>query len=486
MIPAQLNRAWLNQQLQEDFRLFLFYAFKELHGDKPLKAAWHIDAMCRALEVSVQTGGDRLLITIGPRHLKSVTTSVAFVAWMMGRNPALKFLVASYGFELSNELAGQFRQVVTSAWFKSAFPRFKLFSANGGEIKTTLRGCRKAVSVGGVTTGFGADYIIVDDLTKAQDADHLGLRQAGIDYFRAALVTRLDDAENGRIIVVGQRLHEEDVAGVCLETRLYRHLNLPAISQGPADYDLGRGRTKSVRTGDLLYYPQVVLDRLRLEMGPAKFTAQYLQDPASADSPFIRWHKIARYAEAPPREAFLKVVQSWDTAQADNPGADYSVCTTWGFYDGKWWLLHLDRFQADFVEVKQRVLALRAEWKADVVLIEEVASGAALLRLLRYELQTSRRPVYDWELRGYRPKDDKMVRWQAQAAKLEEGYAVFPEEAPWLDALRREVVAFPGRYDDQVDSISQFLDWSRLRTGRSLMQDYNGRPDRDDGPRPLD
>jgi hypothetical protein len=121
-------------------------------------------------------------------------------------------------------------------------------------------------------------------------------------------VTRLNDAEKGRIIVVGQRLHEEDVAGVCLETGFYRHLNLPAIAQGPATYHLGSGRTHSVRTGDLLYYPQDVLDRLRLEMGPAKFTAQYLQDLASADNPFIRWHKIARYAEAPP--SFRRIAMS--------------------------------------------------------------------------------------------------------------------------------------------------------------------------------
>ena len=466
MNPA-LDRDWLDAQLRQDFRLFLAYAFMQLHPGKHLRWNWHIDAMCHALETSASTDGDRLAITIGPRHLKSITTSVAFVAWMMGRDPTLKFLVASYGAELSNELAGYFRKVVTAPWFRSAFPTFKIARAQDGEIKTTLGGGRKAVSVGGATTGFGADYIVVDDLTKAADADHPGLREAGIDYFRGSLVTRLNDAEKGRIIVVCQRLHEEDVAGVCLETKLYRHLNLPAIASGPAIYPLGRGRTKAVRTGELLYYSQSVLDRVRLEMGPRRFTAQYLQDPASSDSPFIRWHKIARYAEAPPREAFLKVVQSWDTAQADNPGADYSVCTTWGFYQGKWWLAHLERFQADFVEVKQRVKAMRALWKADVVLIEEVASGAALLRMLRYDLDTARRPEYDWELKGYRPRDEKAVRWQAQAAKLEEGYAVFPEEAPWLEALRREVVAFPGRYDDQIDSISQFLDWSRLRTGRS-------------------
>ena len=133
-----------------------------------------------------QTDGDRLVITIPPRHLKSVAVSVAFVAWMMGRDPTLKFLVASYGAELASELSRQFRQVVTSAWFKSAFPTFRLERSIDGEIRTTAGGCRKAVTVGGATTGFGANYIIVDDLMKATDACYAALREAAIDYFRAA------------------------------------------------------------------------------------------------------------------------------------------------------------------------------------------------------------------------------------------------------------------------------------------------------------
>ena len=98
--------------------------------------------------------------------------------------------------------------------------------------------------MGGVTIGFGRLHHRLTTLTKAAEADHPGMRQAGTDYFRGSLVNRLDDAEKGRILVVGQRLHEDDVSGICLETKLYRHLNLPAIAPGPAIYDLGGGRTK--------------------------------------------------------------------------------------------------------------------------------------------------------------------------------------------------------------------------------------------------
>ncbi|HTO81791.1 MAG TPA: hypothetical protein VMQ73_06130, partial [Methylomirabilota bacterium] len=384
-MSGPLTRDLLNQMLRSDFRFFVWRAFHELNPEIELRWNWHLDALCQAVETMAATPGDRLAIAVGPRHLKSIIVSIAFVAWMLGRNPALKFLVASYGGELSGELADQFIKVIEAPWYRAAFPQFKVSRKSDGEIKTTRGGGRKPVSVGGATTGFGADYIIVDDLIKAQAADQPGTRQAGIDYFRSGLVTRLNNAETGRIAVVGQRLHDEDVIGYCLETGIYRYLCLPAIAPGPAEFPLGRGRVHRVKTGDLLFYPMHVLDQRRLEMGERAYRAQLLQDTAGTESLFIKWHRIHRYAEQPPREAFAVVVQSWDTAQAENAGADFSVCTTWGFLDGKWWLLHLLRFQKDFAEVKAQVLAMRAAWRADHVVIEDVASGSALLNLLRFE-----------------------------------------------------------------------------------------------------
>lgn len=166
---------------------------------------------------------------------------------MMGREPTLKFLVASYGAELANELFRQFRQVVTADWFRSAFPGFRMARSVEGEIRTTAGGCRKAVTVGGATTGFGADYIIVDDLMKATDASYAALREGAIDYFRGTLVSRFNNPEKGRLIVVGQRLHEVDVPGYCLETGLYRHLNLPAVADRVETIPLGEGRIKRRR-----------------------------------------------------------------------------------------------------------------------------------------------------------------------------------------------------------------------------------------------
>jgi len=61
-----------------------------------------------------------------------------------------------------------------------------------------------------------------------------------------------------------------------------------------------------------------------------------------------------------------------------------------------------------------------------------------------------------------KPHEDKEVRFNAACAPVEEGLVYLPREAPWLPAFKHELQSFPrGRHDDQVDSFSQFLNWSK-------------------------
>lgn len=477
------RREAYNALLRSDFSFFLRAVFGTLNPGEIFKDNWHIDAMCHSLSRVRQGHSKRLLITIPPRHLKSITVSVAFPAWVLGRDPTQKFLVSSYGSDLAVKFSRDFKLIIESTWYRAAFPSLGVpHRSSDGEITTRQGGGRKAVSVGGATTGFGADYIIVDDLMKAADATSPALRDAAIDYYRGSLISRLNDQDNGRIIVIAQRLHEADVPGHCMETGLFDHLNLPAIAQLPEQIPLGSGEFHVRAAGDLLFPQQQsrgVLDQLRIELGPTVFSAQYLQDPTPADSNLIRWHDIQRYGDAPDRRKFEAVVQSWDTAESSSVQADYSVCTTWGFYEGRWWLLDLIRFRAAFRELVDQARAHRNRWKPERILIEKAGSGRHLLEEFTHEHRTrSGRDGLGWKLVPCTPANSKIDRWAAQAAKLEAGQALLPEEAPWLELLRREMTGFPNsRHDDQVDSISQFLAWTSLgRTSVNLARDYIRRP----------
>ena len=460
-------KALLSDIVRADLGLFLRRAFITLNPGTTLQPGWYIDAMTHALERVARRETTRLIITVPPRHLKSICTSVALCAWMLGRDPTLKFLVASYGADLANQHARDFRRVIEAPWFRSAFPELAAPRRSAdGELVTAAGGGRKAVSLGGSLTGFGADIIIVDDLMKAGDASSPVERERVRDFYEQTLVSRLNDKRTGRIIVIQQRLHEDDLVGFLLEKGGFEHLNLPAIAETDQVIALPRGRVHRRQTGDVLSELQdrETLEQIRKETGPAAFAAQYQQNPTAPDGAVVRWHRFQFYDDAPSRSQCTFVVQSWDTGISVTATSDFSVCTTWGYHEGAWKLLDLVRCRLEFPDLLARVRYLRDRWLADIVLVEAAASGRQLIDELRAELRqrgTVRRRAGErsgWTVRSYTPLGDKVTRMSAEAAKLEDGRVLLPRDAPWLADLRKELLAFPnGRYDDQVDSISQFL-----------------------------
>lgn len=230
-LPAAFQRAQLATLQKDDLFYFLWRAFDVLHKDRgeAFVPNWHLEAMCWQLG-RVAAGERRwLLITIPPRHLKTITTSVAFVAWLIGRDPALRIIIASYGHGLAQKNLGDLRRVLESDIYRHIFPGVDIH-VSGAEIRTRRCGSIRATSVGGTITGIGADYIIGDDLMKAGDASSPQMREEAFNFYQHSLLSRLDNKSEGRIILVQQRLHADDVAGRLLDAGGFEHLNLPAIT----------------------------------------------------------------------------------------------------------------------------------------------------------------------------------------------------------------------------------------------------------------
>lgn len=435
--------------------LFLVKAFETLHpGQSPLDCGWYIQAMCHSLEQIERGEERRLVITVPPRHLKSVTAAVAFVAWALGRDPTLKVMVASYSQELSRQHAVQCRMLLEAPWYQRLFPETRI--SDGGnralEVVTTKGGMRKGVSVGGSVTGFGADLIIVDDCMKADEVKSPTIREEVKNWFGNTLYTRLNDKQAGRIVSIQQRLHEDDLPAMLLD-RGYRHLNLPAIAEREEDVPIGLGRVHRRVVGDLLNPARedaASLERTRREMGPAVFSAQYQQNPVVPEGNAIRMEWFKRYTDMPDRYAFTKVVQSWDTGMSAAPTSDYSACTTWGFRDDQWYLLDVYRNRLDYPDLKREVLRIWRKWTPDRVLIEDAGAGKLLAQELRVR--------DDFQSMLCAARVDKETRFTACFAEIEAGKILLPNSAPWLDDLCNELRAFPlGKNDDQVDSVSQFI-----------------------------
>ncbi|NIV77151.1 MAG: terminase, partial [Gammaproteobacteria bacterium] len=220
-----------------------------------------------------------------PRSLKSIAVSVAFPAYVLGRDPRQKIVCVSYSHELAYKHARDCRALIEAAWYRAIFPRTRIDRDKNtqAEFVTTRKGFRLATSVLGTLLGRGGNILILDDVLKPDEALFDVQRARVIEWYRGTLATRTDDKTRDITIVIQQRIHEEDLVGVLLEQGGWTHLNLPAIAEEAQIIPLGPHLVHLRAQGDVLHparEPYEALVRLKTEMGSYAFAAQYQQSPA--------------------------------------------------------------------------------------------------------------------------------------------------------------------------------------------------------------
>ena len=288
--------------LRQDFYSFVQAIFPLVSPNTPLVRNWHLEAMAYALTRVLNGEIRRLIITVPPRHLKSICTSVAFPAFALGHNPRLRFICASYAENLAFAHSRDCRNIMRSQLYGRLFPetRIELHRDNQAEFTTTRGGFRLSTSVEGTLTGRGGNFVIIDDPLKAQDALSDTARKNCKDWYSHTLLSRLHNKMEDAIVLVMQRLHVDDLAGHLLDQSGWVHLNLPAIAESEHDVPIGSGRVHRRRPGDLLHSerePQLVLDEAKNEMGSMAFAAQYQQEPVTEDGNLVRWSWFRSYDE---------------------------------------------------------------------------------------------------------------------------------------------------------------------------------------------
>jgi predicted phage terminase large subunit-like protein len=460
------SMAHVNAACRTDFVSFGRKVFHVLNPSARFYMNWHICAIAHCLE-QVRLGQiKRLIITVPPRSLKSIMCSVALPAYVLGHDPTKRLIVVSYSADLAIKHANDFRAVVNSVAYRAIFPAMRTSAMKNTqtEVVTTLNGFRLAMSVDGALTGRGGDLIIIDDPIAALAALSQKSREHVVDWYFNTLLSRLDDKQNGAIVLVMQRLHEDDLAGVLLRgSDEWTVLSLPAIAEQDEQIPIGNGRFHFRHAGDVLHperEPREVLESLRAQLGAETFAAQYMQQPVAPGGAMINPASVRRYDQLPKTG---RIYQSWDVAHKQGEENDYSAGTTWLYSENRYYLIELLRGRFDFPTLRTKVLDYAKLHKASQILIEDAGFGTALIQ----ELKTAHLPVI-----AVKPEYDKQTRMAIQATKFENGQVFFPREAPWLADLEAELFAFPrGRHDDQVDSISQALAHkspSRLWTKESV------------------
>lgn len=450
--------------LRNDFGAFVDRAFPEIKADEPFQFNWHIEVLAEKLEAVRAGKTTRLIINLPPRYLKSMVGSVAFPAFLLGHKPSTEVLCVSYGQDLAEDFSRSCLSIMRSSFYQAIFKtRLAPDRQAIEEFKTTAGGCRRSTSVSGGLTGRGADIIIIDDPIKADDSQSDARRASVNASFYNSIYSRLNNKTTGAIVIIMQRLHADDLVAYVQEREQWEVVKFPAIAEHDEVYDVRTpyGHRRIARPAGEALHPAreslASLEEIR-SRNEYVFAAQYQQDPQPVAGLIVRREWLHFYSEKNKPDKFDQIVQSWDTANKATELSNFSVCTTWGTKDRRLYLLDVLRKKMEFPELKKTVRDIASLWRADVVLVEDKASGTQLIQDLRAENFSIVQPAP--------PLDgDKEIRLRAQTAKIEGGFALFPEAAPWLDAYLFELTTFPNsKNDDQVDSTVQALAWSTQQT----------------------
>lgn len=458
-----MSHDMLNAVLRTDFYAFCQRVFREVSGGETFEPSWAVEAICHALLVTALGHRRRQIIAVPPRSLKTICGSVALSAWILGHDPSAKIIAISYSQELANRFSAMTRQVMKSRWYRDAFPRTIISPLKDTEsyFRTTEGGFRDATSIGGTLTGKGGNFIIIDDPGKPDEVMTPGERATINNWYGRTLVSRLDNKLTGRILLIMQRLHLDDLVGHVQRFEQWDVLTIPAIAERDEVVQIGNGRYHRRLKGEVLRpnsEPLEELDRQRAIMGSHAFSAQYQQRPIPLEGQLIKLEWFKQYSDAP-MPPYSRIVQSWDTATKAGASNDYSVCVTAAVINEQVYIIDIFRERLDFPSLLRAVAAQGAKYKAADIIIEDVGAGSSLIQQLR-----------EGPLKGmpsiirYQPQGDKQTRLATVSPFVERGEVHLPAEAPWLTPFLDELLQFPeGTHDDQVDAFSQLLAWNDRR-----------------------
>ena len=241
------------------------------------------------------------------------------------------------------------------------------------------------------------------------------------------------------------------------------------MRRGSEAYALGRGRTYVRQQGELLHpahEPLSVLRDVKRQMGPIAFSAQYQQSPIPPGGTIIKRKWLAAYDEFPPHERGDHIIMSWDIALSEEEKGDYSAGVVLLRRGEVFYVLEVIRGRLRFNELRRRIIEVKQRYGAGTLLIEDSPISRGLIQSLEES---------SINVTKYVPDTDKRARLIAQSDLFAGGSVRLPRKAAWLEEFTAELLAFPGRHDDQVDALAQGLAWGRdmwshrLRNGKVIL-----------------
>lgn len=460
--PLSVSEIELDKELADrSFAEFVKMAWHVIEPGKELKWGWHLDAMCRHLQECYNGKLLKLLMTVPPGSTKSILVQIMFVAWVWSKNPTIRFLCCANESSLAVRDSVRCRRLIESEWYKERWGnKFKLTSDQN--LKTVYEndkgGWRECTTTTSNVAGKKADFLILDDPQDAHKVQSELYRRETKDWWVDAFRNRVNDFIHSKRIVIGQRVHEDDLIAYILANENFVHIMLPEefeISRRCriAITDWEDPRTKE---GELLrplqYGPEQVEE---YKKNPRYWATQHQQRPISRKGEMFKreWFD-GKIAPRIPEGKCVRV-RYWDKAGTQG-GGDYTVGLLMCRCNGVFYVEDIVRGQWNDHEREDKILFTagldREKYGNSVRTVIEVDPGTGG----KESGQTTLRNLagFSVELNPIARKGDKESRAVGFCDQCGGGN-VYLIKAPWNELYLDEICSFPwGTNDDQVDCSS--------------------------------
>jgi predicted phage terminase large subunit-like protein len=437
-----------------------------LEPARAFKSGWAIRTMCDHLEAVTKGDILRLLITVPPGMMKSLLL-VFWTAWEWGPQglPHLQVLATSYS--QANVLRDnlKLRRLIESDKFQALWPLALRDDQNAkGKFENVESGFSEARPFVAMTGG-RADRVKIDDPHSTVSAESDVQRAEAVKIFREGITDRLNDITTSAIVIIMQRLHQQDVAGVAVELDIgFVHLCLPMefepkrrcatvlrpANDGNPAIVFQDPRTKD---GELLFperFPAAEVAKLKKAKGAYAWAGQYQQAPAPREGGLFQRAWFKPIAVLPPGNA----VRSWDLGATDGGGDPTAGVKMVRNSEGHFIIAHVRRGRWSPAKVEAEIKLHAATDGVPCVITIPEDPGAAGKAYA--EIMVTKLPGY--AVKRKRPTGDKVTRATALATQAEAGGVFFlmtgdAEKDAWVEPFLDEIEVFPaGAHDDQVDA----------------------------------
>jgi predicted phage terminase large subunit-like protein len=422
---------------------------------------WHIDAICEHLEATTAGELNRLLINVPPGSMKSLLTSVMWQAWEWGPKgmPSLRHLSTAFNDGPVKRDTRKTRDLIDSEWFRMLWPEVRLVRKAEMSFANNHTGTREGVAFSSLTSQRG-DRLVIDDPHSTETAESDVERANTARRFREGAQNRLNDQEKSAIVVIMQRLHQEDISGTIEHYNMdYVHLMIPMEFE-PARKCYTRigwedPRSQDGELMDPVRFPRRVLDRLQSDMTEYAIAGQYQQRPAPREGGLFKPDNIEKI-DSVPADAY-EFVRGWDLAGSKRKTSPYTASVKLA-RSGPYIII------CDVTRVRKSV-GLAEKHVEDTTKDDANRHGSdvAVLQDLPQDPGSagkSQKLHLGGKLQGYRyrftpERGSKEARAEVVAAPIENGQFLMVR-APWNSEFIDEMRNFPsGRYKDQVDAMSR-------------------------------